>query len=279
MQVNTTFSAVALRRFVSSLIIPLAISLAATACGTDEDTSDDADPIHGLFISIAGEWADKWDTDHSIDNDEWVQDSSLYTSVAHLAAFNNEEMWAVGQNDSNDSYNANKWSRFDWAYVGADLFYCQTVFDAETQEVAEAATRAESTNPEASGCGTFAWTKLEIPFALRGYWSDLWSTYNIKQATWTQTMDGSGESLYYITEFDNDEEWMVALNASENMYNPDQWSRFDWTVDGDVVYYCQTVFGVDTKEEALSATPADPGDPLTTGCGGNFPWSQLNPDS
>jgi hypothetical protein len=81
-------------------------------------------------------------------------------------------------------------------------------------------------------------------------------------------------SVYLIAEWDNDAMFVVAQNHPDNEYNPDLWSRFDWTWDGDQLYYCQSVFDGDTIDDARSGG-AD-ADDLMAGCG-MFPWSSLTP--
>jgi hypothetical protein len=102
------------------------------------------------------------------------------------------------------------------------------------------------------------------------YTDDYGNTHEITGDTWT-TMG----SVFHITQFDNDQDFLVAQNDSANEYNPDLWSRFDWVFDGDSnLFYCQAAYAASSEQEALESTSADRGD-LETGCGG-FAWSGLN---
>ena len=58
---------------------------------------------------------------------------------------------------------------------------------------------------------------------------------------------GGGEPMlrrdfFDIVEYSNADEWAVAQNGSDNEYNPDLWSRFDWTWNDGQFWFCQTVF-------------------------------------
>ena len=111
--------------------------------------------------------------------------------------------------------------------------------------------------------------------------------------TWT-----SGSFLFHISQYSNDEGFVIAQNDSEarsqycddwslEAYTQedcetgggtwidlaDKWSRFDIFSDADGgLHYCQIAFDADTEEDAL-AVSADASD-LAAGCNG-FGWSQL----
>lgn len=113
------------------------------------------------------------------------------------------------------------------------------------------------------------------PIAIAGSWSDAYgSSLAITDSEWVLTM-GEDTALFHVTAFSNEERWAIAENDPDNAYNPGQWSRFDWTYDGDVLYYCQTAYDAPSEEEARSAAPADPSDPSTQGCGG-YAWTSLS---
>jgi len=114
--------------------------------------------------------------------------------------------------------------------------------------------------------------KCVVELEIVGSWVDDWDTSHvITQDDWTMAT-----SVFNITQFDNDADFLVAQNDSDNDYNPDKWSRFDWTEDGGDLYYCQIAYDADDEATAAADTSADSGD-LDTGCGG-FSWSRLNPN-
>lgn len=103
-----------------------------------------------------------------------------------------------------------------------------------------------------------------------GSWiDDFDGTHEITAHTWTMAVGG----VFHIDEFDNTEMVLFAENDSGNEFNPDLWSRMDWTWDGDDLYFCQTAYNAADKADAM-ATPAADGSDLTAGCGG-FGWSGL----
>jgi hypothetical protein len=104
---------------------------------------------------IAGTFYDGYQT-HQISNGVW----RIATSVFHIVALNNGQEFLIASNDPSNDYFPGKWSRFDWTRNAAsDLYYCQTAYDAETQQVAANTPRA-STQDLTKGCSNFAWTKL-----------------------------------------------------------------------------------------------------------------------
>jgi len=100
------------------------------------------------------------------------------------------------------------------------------------------------------------------------YTDNFGDTHTISETEWSNSA-GS----FAISQFSNEEMWLVAQNAETNMYDPGSWSRFDWTWDAEQLYYCQSLFDGATIDDALAAASADTAD-LAMGCGG-FPWSQL----
>jgi hypothetical protein len=101
------------------------------------------------------------------------------------------------------------------------------------------------------------------------YTDDFMTEHSITETQWS-----FAGSVFTIVEYDNDLMYLIAQNDEANMFNPGQWSRFDWTVDGEQLYYCQSVYDGATIEDARGGS-SDPTD-LAMGCGG-FPWSMLNP--
>jgi hypothetical protein len=112
--------------------------------------------------------------------------------------------------------------------------------------------------------------EVQDALEIAGTYVDNWGMdHEVTQTTWT-TMGSS----FAIAQYSNAEDWLVAHNAASNAYNPDLWSRFDWTVASDTLYYCQTAFDAADEAAALATAPADRAD-LETGCGG-YGWSRLD---
>jgi hypothetical protein len=116
----------------------------------------------------------------------------------------------------------------------------------------------------AGGGGAASGEALEI---VGTYVDNFDSDHEITSATWTNF------GVYNISQFDNEARYVIAQNDESNGSFPCLWSRFDWTLDGEDLYYCQSAYNAESEEAALEAEPADPED-LDKGCGG-FEWSQL----
>lgn len=114
---------------------------------TDTDTDD---------IEILGAYSDQWGTDHTVDSQVWTMGDSIFL----ITAFSNEDNYAIAQNDSGNLYDPELWSRFDWIENSDGLWYCQTAYNAASEEEALDTPAAEPSEPNNSGCGSFAWTNL-----------------------------------------------------------------------------------------------------------------------
>ena len=210
-------------------------------------------------LEIRGEYGDSWGGEHTITQTAWA-----------ISQFDNEQQFIIAQNGEDNEYNPSLWSRFDWAKVDGNLWYCQTAYAAESEEAALATEAADATNPAEEGCGGFSWTQLVDALEIRGEYGDSWGgEHTITQTAWV-----SGSSSYAISQFDNEQQFIIAQNGEDNAYNPSLWSRFDWAkVDGKL-WYCQTAYSAESEEAALATAAADATDPSEGGCGG-FSWTQL----
>ena len=59
-----------------------------------------------------------------------------------------------------DPYNPGKFSRFDWIKKANRLWYCQIVFDAQTEADAQAAAPPDAKDPRIAGCGQSEWSSM-----------------------------------------------------------------------------------------------------------------------
>ena len=80
-----------------------------------------------------------------------------------------------------------------------------------------------------------------------------------------------------VIEYSNDNNWAINQNPDDDEFNPSQFSKVVWTEPTvDAFYYCTVAFGLDTADDARSATEtADNSDPDNSGCGG-FGWTKLS---
>jgi len=266
-------------------------ALLLTACGGDSEplSSEPTDPTRDFEVEVpdvdtdwpfdtdvpvpmdpvpfAGTWVDGWDTSHEISDEAWQMGESGFSFVEVDA----ESMHIIAENDADNEYNPGKFSRFDWTVVDEVTWFCQTTYDADDADAARAVARADDSDPATGGCGTFAWSRLYEPLPIRGDWVDNWGgSHTVKEWQWT-----SGESSFAVTAYDTEAGWIVAQNAPDNEYNPDLWSRFEWTQADGQLYFCQVAYNAETEADALAAGPADDSDPANGGCS-SFAWSELS---
>lgn len=236
--------------------------------GTDDTNisiEDTAEPsTENLFLS--GEWTDGWGQDHSISNT--LLDS--YWAKFNISQYDNTEGWLVAQNDATNEYNPELWSKFEWVTDDdGELFVCQSVYEADSEQSAIDAPSADQTNLEI-GCGGFAWSKIRASFDFTGDYDDEWGTSH-SLTPWTMQ---NAYGLYHVSQYDNAEGWFVAQNDSTNEYSPELWSKFDITSDSEGNYsFCQSSFDSSTEQDAIDAASADSTDPLT-GCAG-YSWTGI----
>ncbi len=237
------------------------------------------------MLTIFGSYQDSYDGHHEITQTVWTQ--SGYGAASHFffSQFSNADQYAIAQNGPDNAYSPDKWSRYDWTWYddgeGLALWYCQTAYGADTEADALATEAADATDPSSGGCSGYSWSKLssaDTTLTIFGSYADNYGGgHEISDALWTQGGWGNA-SYFHITQFSNDSQYAIAQNNTHNAYNPDKWSRFDWTWydsgSGVELWYCQTAYGADTEADALATAAADATDPSSGGCGG-LAWSKL----
>ena len=115
------------------------------------------------------------------------------------------------------------------------------------------------------------------PLEIIGTYTDEFATtHELTSEAWTITYPGGAPSLFWIEEFSNDEGVILARNDAMNEYSPNLYSRFDWVVLQEELWFCQTSYDAESLEAARQTPRADSGDPATSGCN-TFPWSRLTP--
>ena len=128
------------------MVCSLAVAGMVTGCGDSESG-----------LAIMGEYVDQYATSHVITETTWTQGESVY----QISQFSNDAQMVIAQNGSENEWNAELWSRFDWTENTDGLWYCQTAYDAASAEDAMNTAAADATDPATSGCNTFAWTKMD----------------------------------------------------------------------------------------------------------------------
>jgi hypothetical protein len=236
----------------------------------------DSIAIQGVFGDGAGR--------HDITDEFWTQtyEGSEPSSYAFVNV-DNESSFAIAQNGSQNAFNPDLFSRFDWHWTNSGLFYCQSAYDATTAEAAQETNRPDDTDPSVAGCGgMFPWSTLTpvTQILLVGDYTDAgMGAHVISQNVWAQTY-GESTSHFIFTQVVNNEGnesgQLIAKNGPENEFNPGLWSRFDWKLQQGDYWYCQSAYDAPTATDAGAAAAADDSDVENSGCGGMFPWSRLN---
>ncbi len=234
---------------------------------TDPDTEEVEDPL-----AIIGNYEDNWGGFQSITNTLWSSDSFSFD----ISQYNNELHTIIAQNSENNEYNPELWSKFQWTYdFHNNLFYCQVAFEAATEDDAIA---TEPANPEdlGTGCGGFSWTMLREPLSISGnYINEFQGNIEISSFRWSETYDTSPQ-VFHIIEIHDNENYVLAQNDVGNIAFGNAWSRFEWVLDTEGLYYCHAAFNAETPEEASQAT-VDNTD-ITAGCNGDR-WISITPVS
>jgi hypothetical protein len=142
-------------------VLSLGVIFACTDKDGDEDTGDSAtesDTNTPADLAIIGAYTDSYGGAHTITNDTWTQAYGTY----HITQFDNADRYVIAENDAANGYAAGLWSRFDWFVDGdSGLWYCQTSYDAATEDDALGTPRADDSDIATTGCGgTFPWSSL-----------------------------------------------------------------------------------------------------------------------
>jgi hypothetical protein len=148
-----------------------------------------------------------------------------------------------------------------------------TTGSATTGSTGEGATDTDTESGTDTDTGTSTGADaLEI----EGLYSEPFAEHDITSALWTIAYEGADPSLFSIVWYDNELDTLIAQNDAMNDFNPNLWSKFQWTYAGDALWFCQIVFDAASQLDAESGPDADPSDPGAGGCG-MFPWSELTP--
>ena len=174
-------------------VLGLAVSNCAQL-GLNQKEANDKDMTNLLALAavateqlaLNGNWNDNFSNTHAISaqkniatgatSGSWVTKSTSSTTDATVVEFDNASKtvytktgvpsWCTGQGtsfpscpcfDAKTCYNRNVWT----IDSTGTYYYCQIVYNKPSLAEAKAdTTTADSSNPSASGCGSFSWTKL-----------------------------------------------------------------------------------------------------------------------
>ncbi len=123
-----------------------------------------SDPWRQLsaFDEIGGDYKDNYGGVHEISALHWINESFSF-SILEIDVSND---FMVAQNNPDNSWFPNSFSRFNWVEdATGDLYYCQSVYNADSVDAARNAPDPTADTPAINGCGdwNFPWSEL-IPY-------------------------------------------------------------------------------------------------------------------
>ena len=248
----------------------------------DSENDDDADTEEEGPLEIIGRYIESsefLEALHVITETDWTMKSATYgTSIYKISQYSNKNDFIIAQNDASNGYAPEKWSRFDYTEKDGELYFCQTAYEAETEDAALATPAADKTDPATKGCGDYdsPWTKLtkDVVEIIGRYRDNYGMPHVISNTAWSQPTPYY-RALFHITQYDSINNVIIAHNDEEiELGNGGKWSRFDYVINGEDIYYCQIAYEEETEEAALAVTTANREDLTGTGCSGR-PWSKL----
>lgn len=127
--------------------------------------------LDSVEMPIAGSYMDEWGALHDLTEEAWTMTYAFSSGFSSTSQFSVTD-WegddlmgsVIAQNAEDAPYDAGRWSRFDYAIHGGELYYCQTRFNAGSEAEAADSPPADPTSPDEGGCGEppydFTWTLL-----------------------------------------------------------------------------------------------------------------------
>ncbi|MCB9787760.1 MAG: hypothetical protein H6744_13845 [Deltaproteobacteria bacterium] len=106
-------------------------------------------------VEVTGTWDTQFDSREVITETTW--------SEAALVEWDNDANWAITRNADDAAFDPGTFSVLVWTEPsGGTFYYCLAAFGLESQDAARAADRSapDPSDPEAGGCGGFAWTRM-----------------------------------------------------------------------------------------------------------------------
>ena len=102
-----------------------------------------------------------------------------------------------------------------------------------------------------------AWLDAACGCAPSGSFDDSWGgEHTITQTTWV-----TGGSSFAISQFDNDEQFIIAPNSEDNAHNLVSGADLIGPVWMALLWYCQTAYAAESEEAALATEAADATNP------------------
>ncbi|RZL48983.1 MAG: hypothetical protein EOP00_07905 [Pedobacter sp.] len=108
-----------------------------------------------------GNFTDDYKITYTINDTLWVQNPN---TKYHIIKWNPEKQYLVAKNAATNKADANKYTRIDYmTFSGMDPYlwgFCLTVYDAETDEIAEKTAYVDRQNPK-KGCNGYPFSRMK----------------------------------------------------------------------------------------------------------------------
>lgn len=268
----------------------LAVTAMPLACGpADEDddskrrdggyegdggNGDGGDTVPAEFL-LRGVWKDPSGDLLKVTDSRW----ETLTSVRTVVKFDNAGRFAIVQNPPNAPSNANQFAKHAWTNLSDDGFHlCIIEYGRATAEEAEnSLRRLDPEDLDLEGCGGAPWTRMtkaEADVEIRGRWRDSFgNTFTITGKRWDRLPSGGiNATSEEVVAFDDDERWLITERANGSF------TRVLWTeVVDDAFHWCPDMppGGYTSADGAKAAPSLSDRSDLQTGCGGQYPWTEL----
>lgn len=109
-----------------------------------------------------GNFTDDYKITYTVNDTLWIQHPN---TKYHIIKWNPELQYLIAKNDSNNKADANKYTRIDYmTFTGMEPFkwgFCLTVYDAESDKVAEETAYVDRKNPK-KGCNGYPFSRMKI---------------------------------------------------------------------------------------------------------------------
>ena len=108
-----------------------------------------------------GNFTDDYGITYAINDTLWVQNG--YAKY-HIIKWNSEQQYLVARNDSTNKTDPNKYTRIDYmTFTEMEPYkwgFCLTIYNAETDEIAEKTAYADRQNPK-KGCNGYPFSRMK----------------------------------------------------------------------------------------------------------------------
>lgn len=110
---------------------------------------------------MIGTFTDDYKITYIINDTLWIQHPS---SKYHIIKWNTEKQYVIAKNDAANQSDSNKYTRIDYmTFTGMAPYlwgFCLTVYDAATDQIAEATAKADRENPK-KGCNGYPFSRMK----------------------------------------------------------------------------------------------------------------------